>query len=135
MNITVKNYNLTIPPSVLDRGNEIVLANMFGKKNLPCKNQIQNPLPEGTYVKTNRSLLCHCSIENGGTYIPPDIGACYKSPRMPTFECTRNIAFFNAYNEMRKKSNHTGQLKEALKQTTFTHCYMKANHVILFPHI
>ena len=38
---------------------------------------------------------------------------------MLTFEYTQNIAFFNAYNEMRKKSNHTGQLKEALKQITF----------------
>ena len=52
-------------------------------------------------------------------YIPPDIGACYKSPRMPTFEYTQNIAFFNAYNEMRKKSNHTGQFKKALEQITF----------------
>ena len=56
-------YNIIVPPSVLDGGKEIVLANMNKGKTLKCHNQIQNPLPGGYYIKTDRFILCHCSIE------------------------------------------------------------------------
>ena len=48
-------YNITVPPSVPDEGKEIVLANMNKGKTLKCHNQIQNPLPEGSYIK-NRQI-------------------------------------------------------------------------------
>ena len=103
-------YNITVPPSVHDGGKEIVLANMNKGKTLKCHNQIQNPLTEGSYIKPDRSILCHCSIETEKAYISKDIVSCNAISSPHTVEYTSNMAFLKTFNEIRKrgmKLNHT----------------------------
>ena len=92
----------SVTPSVLDGGSEIVLANMDPYKTLKCHKHMDNMIPPGEYVKTNRSILCNCSIEAGLSYLLPDIGACTDASNKPTFQYTANLAFLNTYREMNK---------------------------------
>ena len=89
-----------VPPSVLDGGAQMILANLEKDTNLHCIKQIQNPLPGNAYLLTNRSLLCLCAIETGKAYIPPDIGACMDAKTLPKFEFTENLAFKTVYREL-----------------------------------
>ena len=59
-------YNKTdITPTVLDGGNEIILANWPNDKHILCNinNDILVKIPSHRYVLVNRSVLCNCGIE------------------------------------------------------------------------
>ena len=59
-------YNQTdITPTVLDGGNEIILANWPNMKHIICniRNDIPIKIPSHPYVLVNRSILCNCGIE------------------------------------------------------------------------
>ena len=59
-------YNKTgITPTVLDDGNEIILANWPNDKHIICNinNDIPIKIPSHPYVLVNRSVLCNCGIE------------------------------------------------------------------------
>ena len=58
-------YNKTdITPTVLDGGNEIILANWPNDKHIICNiNDIPVKIPSHPYVLVNRSVLCNCGIE------------------------------------------------------------------------
>ena len=59
-------YNKTgITPTVLDDGNEIILANWLDDKHIIChvNNDIQFEIPSHCYVLVNRSMLCNCDTE------------------------------------------------------------------------
>ena len=59
-------YNKTdITPTVLDGGNEIILANWPNDKHIICNiiNGIPVKIPCHPYVLVNRSVLCNCGIE------------------------------------------------------------------------
>ena len=125
---TVCNFefflNKSVIPSVLDRGESMVLANLSPDKNLNCIKQIQNKLPGNSYMLTNRSLLCHCSVQNGLSFIPQDIGSCNNETVLPTFHYTTNLAFMGAYQVMRQLGENTSSsfpqanVSEHIAQTT-----------------
>ena len=108
---TVCNFefflNKSVIPSVLDGGDNMVLANLSPEKSLNCDKQIQNKLPGNSYMLTNRSLLCHCSVQNGLSFIPQDIGSCNNETVLPTFQYTTNLAFMGAYKVMRHLGDNT----------------------------
>ena len=59
-------YNKTdITPTILDGGNEIILANWPNDKHIICNinNDIPIKIPSHPYVLVNRSVLCNCGIE------------------------------------------------------------------------
>ena len=59
-------YNKTdITPTVLDGGNEIILANWPNDKHILCNINIDIPIriPSHLYVLVNRRVLCNCGIE------------------------------------------------------------------------
>ena len=59
-------YNQTdITPTVLDGGNEIILANWPNDKIIICNinNDIPIRIPSHPYLLENRSALCNCGIE------------------------------------------------------------------------
>ena len=59
-------YNKTdVTPTVLDGGDEIILANWPNDKHIICNinNDIPVKIPSHPYVLVNRSILCNCSIE------------------------------------------------------------------------
>ena len=56
---------MDIIPTVLDGGNEIILANWPDDKHIICNinNDIPVRIPSHPYVLVNRSVLCNCGIE------------------------------------------------------------------------
>ena len=59
-------FNKTdITPTVLDGGDEIILANWPNDKHIICNvnNDIPVKIPSHTYVLVDRSILCNCGIE------------------------------------------------------------------------
>ena len=72
-------YNKTdIIPTVLDGGNEIILANWPNDKHIICTshNDIPVKIPSHPYVLVNRSILCNCSIEADNHYLVESLDAC-----------------------------------------------------------
>ena len=56
---------MDITPTVLDGGNEFILANWPNNKHIICSvnNDIPIRIPSPLYVLVNRSVLCNCGIE------------------------------------------------------------------------
>ena len=66
-------YNKTdITPTILDGGNEIILANWPNDKHIICNinNDIPVIIPSHSYVLINRSVLCNCGIEAENHLLP-----------------------------------------------------------------
>ena len=72
-------YNtIDIIPTVLDGGNEIILANWPNDKYIICNinNDIPVRIPSHLYVLVNRSVLCNCGIEADNHYLLESLAAC-----------------------------------------------------------
>ena len=72
-------YNKTdITPTVLDRGNEIILATWPNDKHIICNinNNIPFKIPSHPYVLVNRSVLCNCGIEAENQFLLESLAVC-----------------------------------------------------------
>ena len=72
-------FNQTdLTPTMLDGGDEIVLANWPNDKHIICNVNIDIPvkIPSHPYVLVNRSVLCNCGIEADNHYLLESIAAC-----------------------------------------------------------
>ena len=71
-------YNTTVPPSILDGGSNILLANMFSPKRLICTEDspMAQPMPSHPYVLVNRSILCNCYLQTGLNYLLKSLSSC-----------------------------------------------------------
>ena len=59
-------YNTTMPPTVLDGGRSLLLANFHGPRSLKCNSKnggLPKPAPEHVYAVVNRSFLCDCQLD------------------------------------------------------------------------
>ena len=91
-------YNKTdISPTVLDGGNEIILANWPNDKHIICtiNNDISVRIPSHPYVLVNRSFLCNCSMEANNHYLLESLAACDNRNSKLTMYFTVNTAFLN----------------------------------------
>ena len=91
-------FNKTdITPTVLDGGDEIVLANWPNDKLIICNtnNNIPVKIPSFPYVLVNRSVLCNCGIEAGNCYLLESIAACINRNSKLVMYFTINMAFAN----------------------------------------
>ena len=91
-------YNKTdITPTVLDGGNEIILANWPNNKHTICSinNDIPVRIPCHSYVLVNRSVLCNCGIEADNHYLLESLAACNNRNAKLTMYFTVNTAFAN----------------------------------------
>ena len=109
-------YNKTdIIPTVLDGGNEFILANWPNDKQIICttNNDISVKILSHPYVLVNRSVLCNCSIEADNHYLLESLAACDNSNRNSklTMYFTINTTFAN-YLDM--FSNFTESLQALL---------------------
>ena len=82
------------PPSVLDGGTHILLANMLSPKRRVCSQDLHmaHPVPSYPYVLVNRFILCNCHLESGLTYLLESLGSCSPSSKFIMF-FTINSAF------------------------------------------
>ena len=95
-------YNKTdITPTVLDGGNETILANWPTDKHIICSinNDIPIEIPSHPYVLVNRSILCGCGIEAENNYLLESLAACHDSQSKLVMYFTVNNAFTNYLNE------------------------------------
>ena len=91
-------YNKTdITPTVLDGGNEIILANWQNDKHIICSiyNDIPIKIPSHPYVLVNRSVLCNCGIEVKNHFLLESLAACQDTNSKLTMYFTVNTAFVN----------------------------------------
>ena len=91
-------FNKTdITPTILDGGNEIVLANWPNDKHIICNvnNDIPVKIPSHPYVLVNRSVLCNCGIEADNHYLLESMAACDNSNSKLIMYFTINTAFAN----------------------------------------
>ena len=94
-------YNKTdITPTVLDGGNEIILAKWPNNKHVICNinNDIPVIIPSHPYILVNRSVLCNCSIEADNHYLLESLAACNNANSKLTMCFTVNTVFINYLN-------------------------------------
>ena len=89
--------NTEITPTILDGGDEIILANWSNDKHLLCNinNDIPVKIPSDPYVLVNRSILCNCRIEADNHHLLESITSCNKRITKLTMYFTINLAFTN----------------------------------------
>ena len=89
------SYNETVLPSVLDGGEQIVLANFRKSKKIICTDNLNlaAPLPTHHYALINRSSLCNCQIQSGHVYLLSRLGACSSALQPRTMHFTVNMGF------------------------------------------
>ena len=114
-------YNKTdIIPTVLDGGNEIILANGPNDKHIICptNNNIPVKIQSHPYVFVNRSVLCNCSIEADNHYLLESVAVCDKRDPKLTMYFTINTAFVN-YLEMFPDLTDSLQIPLIKNRTTY----------------
>ena len=75
-------FNKTyIKPTVLDGGNEIILANWPNNKYIigNVNNDIPVKIPSFPYVSVNRSVLFNCRIEAENNFPLKSLAACHEA--------------------------------------------------------
>ena len=89
--------NTEIAPTVLDGGDEIILANWPNDKHIICNinNDIPVKIPSNPYVLVNGSILCNCGIEADNHHLLESIASCNKKITKLTMYFTINLAFTN----------------------------------------
>ena len=92
------HYNKTdITPTVLDGGNEIVLANWPNDKHIICTNNNDIPIgiPSHPYILVNRSILCNCVIEAENNFLLESLAMCHDVNTNLVMYSMVNTAFTN----------------------------------------
>ena len=89
--------NTDVTPTVLDGGDEIVLANWPSDKHKICNinNDIPIKIPSHLYVLVNRSVLCNCGIEADNHHLLESIATCDNKITKLVKYFTINLAFTN----------------------------------------
>ena len=102
-------YNKSdIIPTVLDGGNEIILANWPNDKHIICNinNDIPVKIPSHPYVLVDRGILCNCGLEADNHHLLKSLAACNDRHTKLKMHFTINLAFTNYLNEMSNLTEH-----------------------------
>ena len=83
--------------TVLDGGNEIILANWLNDKHIICtiNNDILIKIPSHPYILVNRSVLCNCGIEAENNFLLESLVACHDMNTKLIMYSTVNTGFTN----------------------------------------
>ena len=102
-------YNKTdVTPTVLDGGDEIILANWPNDKHIICNvnNDIPVKIPSHPYVLVNRSVLCNCGIEADSHHLLESLATCDSKQLKPIIYFTINLAFSDYLELMPNMTEH-----------------------------
>ena len=80
---------------VLNRGNEIILANWLDDKDIICNvnNDIPVKIPSHPYLLVDRSVLCNCGMEEENNFLLQSLAACHDAESKLVRYFTVNTAF------------------------------------------
>ena len=114
-------YNKTdITPTLLNGGNEIILASWPNDKHLICSinNGIPVRIPSHPYMLVNRGVLCNCGIKVENNFLLESLAACHDSNSKLVMYFMVNMAFVNYLDQIH---NLTDTLKVPIlrNKTTF----------------
>ena len=103
------HFNKTdINPSVLDGGQNIILANWPSYKRLICtyNNNIPVNIPSHPYVLLDRNVLCNCDIEAEDNFLLESLAACRENniQKLEMF-FTVNLAFIDHLEDLTEVLN------------------------------
>ena len=103
-----------VTPTVLDGGNEIVLANWPNDKHIICNvsNDIPMKIPSHPYVLVNRSVLCNCRIEVDNHHVLESIASCDNKITKLVMYFTINLAFTNYLDMLPNLTNSLPIIKD-----------------------
>ena len=108
-------FNKTnVTPTVLDGGDEIVLANWPNDKHIICNvnNDIPVKIPSHPYVLLNRSVLFNCGIEADNHYLLESIAACDNKISNLVMYFTIKMAFTNCLDMLPNLTNTLPLIKD-----------------------
>ena len=91
-------YNkIDVIPTVLNGGNEIIVANWPDDKHIICtiNNDIPIKISSHPHVLVNRSVFCNCSIEMENNYLLESLAACQHTDSNLVIYFMVNTAFVN----------------------------------------
>ena len=114
-------YNKTdIIPTVLERRNEIILANWPKNKHIICSvnNDIPVRIPSHPYVLVNRSVLCNYGIDVENNFLLESLAACHDANSKLAMYFMVNTVFVNYLDQI---DNFTETLEVPIlkNKTTF----------------
>ena len=112
--MTSTSNKTDITPTVLDGGDEMVLANSPNDKHIICNvnNDIPVKIPSHPYVLVNRSILCNCRIEADNHYLLESIATCDNKITNLVMYFTINLAFTNYLNLLPNLTNPSQLIKD-----------------------
>ena len=89
-----------VTPTILDGGDEIVVANWPNDKHIICNvnNDIPVKIPSHPYVLVNKSVLCNYGIEADNHYLLESLATCNNKAHDLVMYFTINKAFTNNLN-------------------------------------
>ena len=116
-------YNATVPPVILDRGREVLLANFYGQRSLKCASQnggLAKPIPEHTYAVVQREFLCDCQLDLKHVSVLRRLNACSGSkPQNLVMKFVVNLAFWEMLKKHHAKLSEKVQPKVDFVEQTF----------------
>ena len=127
-------YNKTdITPTVLDGGNEIILAIWPNDKHIICNinNNILIIIPNHLYALVKRSVLCNCGRETENHFLLESWAACQDTNSKLTMHFTVNAGFVNYLDKFSNLTESLGSLIIRNK-TTFEQTLTISLHVSKF---
>ena len=97
-----------VTPTVLDGGDEIILANWPNDKHIICNvnNDIPVKIPSHPYGLVNRSILCNCGIEADSHHLLESLATCDNKQSKLIMYFTINLAFSNYLELMPNMTEH-----------------------------
>ena len=112
------NNNTDVTPTVLDAGDEIVLANWPNDKHIICNINIDIPMkiPSHPYVLVNRSILCNCRIDADNHHLLDSMATCDDKITKLVMHITINLTFTNYLDML---PNMTGSLPMIKDRTRY----------------
>ena len=112
--LTSISIGTDITPTLLDGGDEIVLANWPSDKHIICNvnNDIPVKIPSHPYILVNRNILCNCSIEADNHYLLESIDTCDNRDSKLIMYFTINMAFPNYLDRFPNLTNPFQLIKE-----------------------
>ena len=83
--------------TVLDGGNEIIVANWPSDKHIICtiNNDIPIEILSHPYILVNRSVLCNCGIEAENNFLLESLATCHGANTNLIMHFTVNTTFTN----------------------------------------
>ena len=105
MQLYVIYYNKSdIIPTILDRGNKIILANWPNDKHIICNinNDIPVKISSHPYVLVDRGILCNCGLEADNHHLLKSLAACNNEHTKLKMYFTINLVFTTYIDQMPK---------------------------------